>query len=65
LICTGKGFEESGFGLAEVGGAYFNGEAQALLRKCQAGSTVVIDEIKVKGPGGTRVLDQNISFTLQ
>lgn len=65
LICTGKGFEESGFGLAEVSGAYFNGEAQALLRKCQAGSTVVIDEIKVTGPGGTRLLDQNISFTLQ
>lgn len=65
LICTGKGFEESGFGIAEVNGAYFNGEAQALLRKCQAGSTVVIDEIKVTGPGGSRILDQNISFTLQ
>ncbi len=65
LICTGKGFEESGFGLAEVSGAYFNADAQALLRKCQAGSTVVIDEIKVSGPGGTRILDQNISFTLQ
>jgi gliding motility-associated protein GldM len=65
LIVTGKGFEESGFGVAEVAGAYFNGEAQALLRRCQAGSTVVIDEIKVSGPGGTRMLDQNISFTLQ
>ncbi|TAF55909.1 MAG: hypothetical protein EAZ62_01870 [Sphingobacteriia bacterium] len=65
LIVTGKGFEESGFGVAEVTGAYFNGEAQALLRRCQAGSTVVIDEIKVSGPGGTRMLDQNISFTLQ
>jgi gliding motility-associated protein GldM len=65
LICNGKGFEESGFGIAEVNGAYFNAEAVALLKKCQAGSTVVIDEIKVVGPGGTRVLDQNISFTLQ
>jgi gliding motility-associated protein GldM len=65
LICTGKGFEESGFGIAEVNGPYFLSEAKALLNKCQAGSTVVIDEIKVKGPGGTRVLDQNISFTLQ
>ena len=65
LICTGKGFEESGFGIAEVSGAYFSAEAVALLKKCQAGSTVVIDEIKVNGPGGTRVLDQNISFTLQ
>ena len=65
LICTGRGFEESGFGIAEVAGAYFNAEAKALLNKCQAGSTVVIDEIKVSGPGGTRLLDQNISFTLQ
>lgn len=65
LVCTGKGFEDSGLGVAEVNGPYFNGDAQALIRRCQAGSTVVIDEIKVKGPGGVRNLDQNISFTLQ
>ncbi|MEI8074587.1 MAG: GldM family protein [Bacteroidota bacterium] len=64
LICTGKGFEE-GLGVAEVTGYYFNSDAQALLKRCQPGSTVVIDEIKVKGPGGSRQLDQNISFTLQ
>jgi hypothetical protein len=52
-------------GVAEVTGYYFNAEAQALLKRCQPGSTVVIDEIKVKGPGGNRQLDQNISFTLQ
>ncbi len=65
LVCTGKGFEESGLGIAEVSGAYFIGEAQALIRRLQPGSTVVIDEIKVSGPGGVRKLDQNISFTLQ
>ena len=64
LICTGKGFDD-GLGVAEVTGYYFNAEAQALLKRCQPGSTVVIDEIKVKGPGGSRQLDQNISFTLQ
>ncbi|MCK9401807.1 MAG: gliding motility protein GldM [Chitinophagaceae bacterium] len=64
LYCTGKGFEEN-IGLAEVIGPYFNAEAQALIKRCQPGSTVVIDEIKVQGPGGTRMLDQNISFTLQ
>lgn len=64
LYCTGAGFTEN-IGLAEVTGAYFNAEAQALLKRCQPGTTVVIDEIKVKGPGGTRLLDQNISFTLQ
>jgi hypothetical protein len=36
-----------------------------LIKRCQAGTTVVIDEIKVNGPGGSRMLDQNISFTLQ
>ncbi|MEN9600170.1 MAG: hypothetical protein RL596_2491, partial [Bacteroidota bacterium] len=63
MVCTGKGFDE--LGIAEVSGAYFNGDAQALLRKCQAGTTVIIDEIKVRGPGGTRALDIPISFTLQ
>ena len=64
LICTGKGFEES-LGVAEVTGPYFNADALALMKRCQAGTTVVIDEIKVIGPGGSRQLDQNISFTLQ
>lgn len=64
LYCTGKGFEENP-GIAENVGAYFGAEAQALLRRCQPGTTVVIDEIKVTGPGGSRMLDQNISFTLQ
>ncbi len=65
LACTGKGFEESGLVFAEVQGAYFNAEAQGYIKRCQAGSTVIIDDIKVVGPGGTRTLDQNISFTLQ
>ena len=40
--------------------------AQALIRRCQAGTTVTIGEIKVLEPGGgTRKLDQNITFILQ
>lgn len=65
IVCTGKGFEETGFGYEEVNGPYFSAGAQALIKRLQPGSTVIIDEIKVKGPGGTRKLDQNISFTLQ
>lgn len=66
LACTGKGFEESGLVYAEVPGAYFNAEALGYIKRCQAGSTVIIDDIKVIGPDGvTRTLDQNISFTLQ
>jgi len=64
IYCTGKGFEENP-GIAEVTGPYFSTEALNLLKKCQPGTTVVIDEIKVVGPGGTRTLDQNLSFTLQ
>ena len=65
LICTGKGFDEPEF--AEVNGASFkDGSAQALIRRCQAGTTVTIGEIKVLEPGGgTRKLDQNITFILQ
>lgn len=66
LACTGKGFEESVLVYAEVPGAYFNAEALGYIKRCQAGSTVIIDDIKVIGPDGvTRTLDQNISFTLQ
>ena len=64
IICTGKGFEESGFGYEQVAGAYFSDAAKTLIKRLQAGSTVIIDEIKVNGPGGNRTLDQNISFTL-
>ena len=65
LICTGKGFDEPEF--AEVNSASFkDAAAQALIRRCQAGSTVTIGEIKVLEPGGgSRKLDQNITFILQ
>ena len=65
ITVTGKGFDEPEF--AEVNSASFkDAAAQALIRRCQAGSTVTIGEIKVLEPGGgTRKLDQNITFILQ
>jgi gliding motility-associated protein GldM len=64
VIATGKGFEEPEF--AEVNGAAFTGGAQALVRRCQPGTSVTIGEIKVTEPGGgTRKLDQTITFILQ
>lgn len=64
LICTGKGFDEPEF--AEVNGPSFGGDATNLIRRCQPGTTVTIGEIKLKQPGGgTRKLDQNITFILQ
>jgi hypothetical protein len=64
LICTGKGFDEPEF--AEVNGPSFTGDAQNLIKRCQPGTTVTIGEIKLKQPGGgTRKIDQNITFILQ
>jgi hypothetical protein len=64
VIATGKGFDEPDF--AEVNGPAFSGGATALIRKCQAGTTVTIGEIKVSEPGGgSRKLDQTITFILQ
>jgi gliding motility-associated protein GldM len=63
VVFTGKGFEE--IQVAENQGAYFGAEAMGYIKRCQAGSTIIIDEIKVVGPGGTRKLEGNLSFTLQ
>lgn len=64
VICTGKGFDEPDF--EEVTGARFSGGASALIKRCQPGTTVTIGEIKVSEPGGgTRKLDQTITFILQ
>jgi hypothetical protein len=64
VIATGKGFDEPE--VAEVNGAAFAGGAQALIRRCQPGTTVTIGEIKVTEPGGgSRKLDQTITFILQ
>ncbi len=64
VICTGKGFDEPEF--AQVTGPAFSGGASALIKRCQPGTTVTIGEIKLSEPGGgTRKIDQNITFILQ
>jgi gliding motility-associated protein GldM len=64
MVFTGKGFPD--LEVAEVKqGPYFTDEAKQFLKQCREGTTVVIDEIKVLGPDGTRKLEQNLSFTLQ
>lgn len=63
MVFTGKGFPE--FEIAEIKGSpYFSEEAKQYIKQCREGSTIVIDEIKVLGPDGTRKLKQNLSFTL-
>jgi gliding motility-associated protein GldM len=64
MIFTGRGFPE--LEVAEIkGSAYFNEEAKQYIKRSGEGTTIIIDEIKVVGPGGTRKLQQNLSFTLQ
>jgi gliding motility-associated protein GldM len=56
LYATGRGFEENP-GISPNPGAYFSGESKRILEKSRPGSTIVIDEIKARGPdGGTRTL---------
>ena len=56
VYATGKGFEEQP-GISQNQGAYFNTDSKRILEKCRPGSTVVLDEIRARGPdGGTRIL---------
>ena len=65
VIATGKGFEKEPE-IAEVNGPAFSNGATPLIRRFQAGTTVIIGDIKVSEPGGgTRKLDQTITFILQ
>ena len=55
FYATGTGFPEARY--VQNSGPYFNADAKKFLEQCKPGSTVVIDEIRAKGPGGdTRVL---------
>ncbi|MEN9697174.1 MAG: gliding motility protein GldM [Bacteroidota bacterium] len=64
LVATGKGFDEPTS--VEVNGPAFTGAAKNLLKNCQPGTTVIIGDIKVTEPGGgTRKLDQTITFILE
>jgi len=64
VICAGKGFDDPEY--EEVQGAAFSGQAMALIKRCQPGTSVTIGEIKVSEPGGgSRKLDQTITFILQ
>lgn len=64
MVFTGKGFPD--LEVAEIKqGPYFTEEAKGYLKQSRSGTTIVIDEIKVLGPDGTRKLEQNLSFTLQ
>lgn len=54
VYATGAGFNVPGISPNE--GAYFNSDSKRIIEKLQPGSTLVIDEIRAAGPGGTRKL---------
>lgn len=64
FYATGAGFTET-VGTAQNSGPYFNADSKRILERCRPGTTVVIDEIKARGPdGGVRVLP-TMAFNLR
>jgi gliding motility-associated protein GldM len=64
IICTGRGFEQTGPKFAKNSGAYFGSEAKSFIEMCRPGSSIIIQDIMVTGPDGNRKLDGSISFNL-
>lgn len=64
FYATGAGFAENAQ-YSQNSGPYFNDQSRRLLERCRPGSTVLIDEIKARGPdGGIRVLP-TMAFNLK
>lgn len=63
---TGAGFEDSGGQEVNVTGNRFNSDIQKLMARCQPGTTVIIDLIKIQNTAGSRRgLEESITFVLQ
>lgn len=63
FYATGNGFQE-GPRFTQNSGPYFNAEAKRYLEQCRPGSTVVIDEVKARGPGGDVRVLPTMAFNL-
>jgi hypothetical protein len=63
LVAQGKGFE-GGAGFTQNRGAYFSSDSKSIIEKCKAGSTIVLQDIVVTGPDGSRKLDGVVAFNL-
>ncbi len=66
FVASGKGFEEVGYQDAVVSGSNaFNNDVLDIMKKCQSGTNVTIDNIQVVGPGGKkRKIEGNITYLL-
>jgi gliding motility-associated protein GldM len=63
FYATGAGFLETP-GISQNSGPYFNADSKRFLERCRPGSTVVIDEIKARGPGGDIRVLPTMAFNL-
>jgi len=64
FYATGAGFGESPR-YTQNSGPYFNADAKRYLEQCRPGSTVVIDEIRARGPGGDLRVLPTMAFNLK
>ncbi|MDI9357378.1 MAG: gliding motility protein GldM [Phycisphaerales bacterium] len=64
LVFSGKGFEQTGPAFATVSGAYFDSDAKDYMERCRAGSSVILTDVVVKGPGGTKKLEGAVAYYL-
>lgn len=64
IIGTGKGFESTGPQAADNSGAYFSANAKRIIDMTKAGSSIILDRIRVTGPDGSKTLPGTIAFTL-
>ncbi|TDH19790.1 gliding motility protein GldM [Segetibacter sp. 3557_3] len=63
LYATGANFLEAP-GISQNAGAYFNAESKRILERSRPGSTIVIDEIRARGPGGDTRQLPTMAFNL-
>ncbi len=64
IVCTGRGFENGPKYAAVQGNAYFTPEVKGYIEMCRPGSSVLITDISVSGPDGTRKLPGSLAFNL-
>lgn len=62
---TGAGFEDTGGQEVNVSGNRFNADIQKLMSKCQPGTTIIIDLIKIQNTAGSRrTLEESLTYVL-
>ncbi len=65
IYFTGPGFEEKGEG-DDVNSNAFGGQVRTWINRCQSGTAIIIDNIKVvSSTGERRTLEQGITFVLE